>query len=168
MLQHERQKVQSGNLRMCHKLRIGPIKCVFDTLWRHLETTLRIELEKAREPMHARRIQGATEVKQHRIHTGEVHTQSLSSSVRLPQRCTRANAQQPGASTDVTGVGRGVIGGGTCGRKRDTNVRLVCRVLRGAPKACDTKRAQPRAHPGSQLLWRLLARRSATVKSSKG
>ena len=88
MLQHQRQKVQGGNLRMRHDLLISPIKCLFDTLWRHVEAKLRIELVKAREPMHARRIQGPTEVEQHRINVGEVHTQSLSSLGRLYRRPT--------------------------------------------------------------------------------
>src|SRR5215471_7753004 len=85
MLQHQRQKVQGGNLRMRHDLLISPIKCRFDMLRRHVEAKLRIELVKAREPMHARRIQGATEVKQHSINSSEVHTRSLSSTVRLHQ-----------------------------------------------------------------------------------
>src|SRR5262249_26733617 len=58
----------------------------FDTLWRHLEPTLRIELVKARKPMHARRIQGTPEVKQHCINTDEVHAQSLSSTGPIQQR----------------------------------------------------------------------------------
>src|SRR5439155_12471793 len=86
MLQHQRQKVQGGNLRMRHDLLISPIKCLFDTLWRHVEAKLRIELVKAREPMHTRRIQGPTEVEQHRINASEVHVWSLPSTVRLHQR----------------------------------------------------------------------------------
>jgi hypothetical protein len=38
------------------------------------------------------------------------------------------------------------------GRIRETKGRLVDSVLRGAPRACETNRTQPSAHPGSQAL----------------
>jgi hypothetical protein len=62
MLEHEREKLQGGDLLMRHELRIGPIKRLFDTLWHDVETNLWIEPVKAREPMHAGRIQGPTEI----------------------------------------------------------------------------------------------------------
>src|SRR5262250_1720738 len=98
MLQHQRQKLQGGNLRMRQNLLIGPIKRLFNTLWRHAEATLWIESVKAREPMHATRIQGATEVEQQRVNSSEVHAQSLSSPCthqRLAP-CQRSANRRPG------------------------------------------------------------------------
>src|SRR5262245_7800105 len=84
MLQHQRQKLQGGNLRMRQNLFIGPIKRLFNTLWCYAEATLRIEAVKARKTMHARRIQGPTEVEQQRVNSSEVHARSLSSPVHTP------------------------------------------------------------------------------------
>src|SRR5262249_46711175 len=52
MLEHQWEKPQGGDLRMCHQLRIGPIKCLFDTLWRYRKANMGVETVKTRQPMH--------------------------------------------------------------------------------------------------------------------
>src|SRR5262245_37203471 len=79
MLEHERKKLQGGDLRVRQQLRIGPIKRLFDTLWRYRQANLGVEPVEARQPMHTGGIQRATEVKEHSINALHVHSGSLSS-----------------------------------------------------------------------------------------
>jgi hypothetical protein len=68
-----------------------------------------------------------------------------------PELCLGLKSQQLGAFTGVTGVARAATGLAD-GRRCVTKVRLVDSVLRGAPRARETNRTQPNAHPGSQVL----------------